>query len=104
MKFTKLLAAALLSTAMVPAVRVMPAQALLPAGETSATDKAAAGKAGGKGRKRCGDGRADRGGKRQWIHGREERRPDGRADRGGTGDRNHYLQSGSGADKETPAG
>ena len=45
MKFTKLLAAALLSTAMVPAVRVMPAQALLPAGETSATDKAAAGKA-----------------------------------------------------------
>lgn len=45
MKFTKLLAAALLSTAMIPAVRVMPAQALLPAGETSATDKAAAGKA-----------------------------------------------------------
>lgn len=45
MKFTKLLAAALLSTAMVPAVRVMPAQALLPAGETAATDKAAAGKA-----------------------------------------------------------
>ena len=51
MKFTKLLAAALLSTAMVPAVRVMPAQALLPAGETSATDKAAAGKAAEKAEK-----------------------------------------------------
>ena len=43
MKFTKLLAAALLSTAMIPAVRVMPAQALLPEGETAATDKDAAG-------------------------------------------------------------
>lgn len=45
MRFTRFLTAALLSTAMVPAVRVMPAQALLPVGETAATDKAAPGKA-----------------------------------------------------------
>lgn len=104
MKFTKLLAAALLSTAMIPAVRVMPAQALLPAGETAATDKAAAGKAAEKAENAAATAGQTAGGKRQWIHGREERRPDGRADRGGTGDRNHYLQSGSGVDKETPAG
>lgn len=82
MKFTKLLAAALLSTAMVPAVRVMPAQALLPAGETSATDKAAAGKAAEKAENAAATAGRPR----------------------GTGDRNHYLQSGSGVDKETPAG
>lgn len=45
MRFTGFLTAALLSTAMVPAVRVMPAQAFLPVGETAATDKAAPGKA-----------------------------------------------------------